>query len=509
MSRAEEFIDKQFNERHRWQSPPVTRDTHLQRFTKRAFDIIVSFFGLLILSPFFLYIAYRIKRDSPGPIYYHGPRIGYKGKTFKIYKFRTMYECPDSYAGPRLTGNGDQRITPIGSILRDTKLNELPNLLNVLKGEMSFVGPRPEDPEIIAQWPDDVREEILSVRPGMTSPASITYRNEEQILSSHNVMDEYLSKVMPEKLRLDQLYVRHHTFLGDLDVIFATLTMLLPGMRKKQVAETALFQGPLTSFVRKNLTWFLADTLVAMIAISLSVLIWRIQSPLNLGVWRVLANSVVLAAGLAIFNNLFGLKLISWRYASPLYAIVLGLSTSLSILLYSLVSYLQPALYMPVGLQIDFGIFAFIGFVLVRYRERLITGLASRWTRWRSQRSMIGERVLIIGAGDAGQLAIWLLEKSAMANAFSIVGIVDDDYRKVDQYINGYKVLGTTNEIPAIVNQNNIGLILFAISRLSEKDRRRILDKCQGLPARILMITDLLQLIRNYFVRQAKEVTSE
>jgi len=105
MSRAEEFIDKQFNERHRWQSPPVTRDTHLQRFTKRAFDIIVSFFGLLILSPFFLYIAYRIKRDSPGPIYYHGPRIGYKGKTFKIYKFRTMYECPDSYTGPRLTGH--------------------------------------------------------------------------------------------------------------------------------------------------------------------------------------------------------------------------------------------------------------------------------------------------------------------------------------------------------------------------------------------------------------------
>ncbi|MBP8857546.1 MAG: sugar transferase [Anaerolineaceae bacterium] len=509
MSRAEEFIDKQFNERHRWQSPPVTRDTMLQRFTKRTFDIIISFFGLLILSPFFLYIAYRIKRDSPGPIYYHGPRIGYKGKTFKIYKFRTMYECPDSYTGPRLTGNGDQRITPFGSFLRDTKLNELPNLLNVLKGEMSFVGPRPEDPEIIAQWPDDVREEILSVRPGMTSPASITYRNEEQILSSHNVMDEYLSKVMPEKLRLDQLYVRHHTFLGDLDVIFATLTMLLPGMRKKQVAETALFQGPLTSFVRKNLTWFLADSLVALIAISLSVLIWRIHTPLNLGVWRVLANSVVLATGLAIFNNLFGLKQISWRYASPLYVIGLGISTSLSILLYSLVSYLLPALFMPVGLRINLGIFAFIGFVLVRYRERLITGLATRWTRWRSQRSMIGERVLIIGAGDAGQLAIWLLEKSAMANAFSIVGIVDDDYRKVDQYINGYKVLGTTNEIPAIVNQNNIGLILFAISRLSEKDRRRILDKCQGLPARILMITDLLQLIRNYFVRQAKEVTSE
>jgi lipopolysaccharide/colanic/teichoic acid biosynthesis glycosyltransferase len=509
MSRAEEFIDRQFKERNRRQSQLAARNTFLQRFTKRAFDMLGSFFGLLFLSPYFLYIAFRIKRDSPGPVFYHGPRIGYKGKTFKIYKFRTMYEHPDSYAGPRLTGNGDQRITPFGSFLRDSKVNELPNLINVFRGEMSFVGPRPEDPEIIAQWPDELREEILSVRPGMTSPASITYRNEEEMISSLNVMDEYLRKVMPEKLRLDQLYVHHHTFLGDLDVIFATLTMLLPGMRKKQVAESVLFQGPLTSFVRKNVTWFLADTFVALIAIILSVLIWRIQSPLNLGIWRVLANSVVLAAGLAIFNNLFGLKQISWRYASPLYAIVLGLSTSLSILLYSLVSYLQPALFMPVGLRIDFGIFAFVGFVLVRYRVRLVTGLATRWTRWRSQRSMIGERVLIIGAGDAGQLAIWLLEKSAMANAFSIVGIVDDDFRKGDQYIAGYKVLGTTSDIPAIVQQHNIGLILFAISRLSEKDRQRILDKCHDLPARILMITDLLQLIRNYFGRQAKEVTNE
>lgn len=506
MSRAEEFIDRQFKDRNRRQSSPAARNTFLQRFTKRAFDVIVSVFGLLLLSPFFLYIIYRIKRDSPGPAYYHGPRIGYKGKRFEIYKFRTMYEHPESYAGPRLTGKGDQRVTPFGSFLRDSKLNELPNLMNVFKGEMSFVGPRPEDPEIIAQWPDEVREEILSVRPGMTSPASITYRNEEEMISSFNVMDEYLRNVMPEKLRLDQLYVHHHTFLGDLDVIFATLTMLLPGMRKKQVAESVLFQGPLTSFIRKNVTWFLVDTFVALIAISLSVLIWRIHSPLNLGVLRVLANSLILATGLVIFNNLFRLNQISWRYASPRYAIVLGLSTSLSTLLYSLVIYLQPALFMPVGLRIDFGIFASIGFVLVRYRERLVTGLATRWTRWRSQRSMIGERVLIIGAGDAGQLAIWLLEKSAMANAFSIVGIVDDDFRKVGQYINGYKVLGTTSDIPAIVQQHNIGLILFAISRLSEKDRQRILDKCHDLPARILMITDLLQLIRNYFVRQAKEV---
>jgi lipopolysaccharide/colanic/teichoic acid biosynthesis glycosyltransferase len=509
MSRAEEFIDKQAKEYQRWFSPPEVTVSWLQRFSKRAFDIAASLFGLIVLSPVFLYIAIRIKRDSPGPIYYRGERIGYKGKTFLIRKFRTMYECPDSYAGPRLTGNGDQRITPFGGLLRDTKLNELPNLINVFRGEMSFVGPRPEDPEIIAQWPDEVRTEILSVRPGMTSPASITYRNEEQILNSHNVMDEYLRKVMPEKMRLDQLYVRHHTFLGDLDVIFATLTMLLPGMRKKQVAEATLFEGPMTRFVRENVSWFLVDTVIAFTAISVSVLIWRIHAPLDLGAWRVFLNAVVLAAGLAFFNNLFGLKRISWRYASPLHVVDLALSTGLSLLLYSLLTRVQPLLKLPIELMANFGIIAFLGFVLVRYRERLITGLASRWIRWRSQTSLMGERVLIIGAGDAGQLAIWLLEKSAMASAFSIVGIVDDDFRKFDQRINGYRVLGTTNDIPEIVHKHNIGLIMFAISRLSDKDRKRILEKCNNLPARVLMITDLLQLISNYFVKQAKEVTSE
>ena len=104
--------------------------------------------GLFLLSPFFGIIAWAIKRDSPGPIFYRGRRVGRGGKEFTILKFRTMYECPESYAGPCITAKDDERIMPLGRWLRDTKINELPQLWNVLRGEMSLVGPRPEDPEI-------------------------------------------------------------------------------------------------------------------------------------------------------------------------------------------------------------------------------------------------------------------------------------------------------------------------------------------------------------------------
>ena len=144
----------------------------LFNFLKRLADLILSGAGLLILSPFFGLIAILIKREGPGPVFYRGPRSGRFGREFGILKFRTMTETAESYNGPRITAKDDKRITSLGKWLRDTKLNELPQLWNVLVGDMSLVGPRPEDPEIVKSWPEDARREILSIRPGITSPAS-------------------------------------------------------------------------------------------------------------------------------------------------------------------------------------------------------------------------------------------------------------------------------------------------------------------------------------------------
>ncbi len=214
----------------------------IDNFIRRALDIILSLIGMVVLSPLFITTAIIIKRTSSGPVFYWGPRAGKDGKTFMIMKFRTMYERKESYQGPKVTAENDPRITPLGRFLRQTKLNELPQLWNVVKGDMSLVGPRPEDPTIVKEWPEEVRKEILSVRPGITSPASVVYRNEEDLLRSSNLMDTYLWDILPTKLRLDQIYVRNRSVLSDMDVVFWTSIALIPRL-KKSLFQNIYFTG--------------------------------------------------------------------------------------------------------------------------------------------------------------------------------------------------------------------------------------------------------------------------
>lgn len=505
MSRTVDFIDKQAARGFTLDVKTQKRGV-MTRFFKRVLDILGSGFGLVVFSLLFLYIAIRIKRESPGPVYYRGERVGRDGRVFWILKFRTMYETPENDKGLRLTVKNDQRVTPFGAWLRQTKLNELPNFWNVFVGDMSLVGPRPEDPAFVEEWPEDVKAEVLSVRPGMTSPASVIFRDEEEMLVGTSVLDDYLKSILPEKLRLDQLYVRDYSFFGDLDVIFMTMVMLIPGLRQKKVKEGLLFDGPLVAFGRMYISWFLVDTFIAFLAISIATLLWRIQIPLDIGFGRMLLLAVGLAFILGLTNTLFGLKNISWRYASPTHVFDIALSTALALVLFALLSHPLLSIRLPINLLINIGLLAFGGFVATRYRERLLTGLASRWLRWRGQASLMGERVLIIGAGDAGQLAIWLMEKSNLYSAFSIVGMVDDDYTKVKKYVNGYPVLGTTRDIPAIVAKKSIGLILFAITRVNSKERERILNTCKDLQVRVVLIPDLLKVVSDYLRKQTREV---
>ena len=501
-----DFIDKQAA-RGFVPGSDVPQRRLIIRVLKRFMDVFVSALGLLLLSPLFLYISIRIKCESPGSIFYRGDRVGRNGVLFKILKFRTMYENHEKDNGLPLTIKNDQRVTPYGNRLRESKLNELPNLWNVLVGEMSLVGPRPEDPAFVEAWPEDVKAEVLSMRPGITSPASIIFRDEEALLGGNSVMDDYLRSILPEKLRLDQLYVRYYNFFGDWDVLLMTFVMLIPGVRKQEVQEGLLFDGPLVSFGRSYFSWFVLDALVAFIAISGAVLIWRIQEPLEIGFWRMVLLALGLAFTIALTNSILGLKKISWRYASPTHVFDIALSTFLALGLFVLVSHIFPSINLPISLVINIGIFAFAGFVLVRYRELLLSGLAARWTRWRSQSSLISERVLIIGAGDAAQLAIWLMEKSDLHPLFSIVGMVDDDYRKQRRTITEYPVLGTTRDIPEIVKAKSIGLILFSIARISQQDRERILNTCKALGVRVILIPELMKVMNDYLSQQTKEVS--
>jgi len=193
--------------------------------TKRLFDILASSFGLLVLSPFFLAIAIRIIREDGGPVFYRGLRVGLHGKSFRIFKFRTMVVEAENQ-GASSTSDDDPRITRIGKWLRKYKLDELPQLINVLNGEMSFVGPRPE----VKKFTDLFSEEekaILTVRPGITDWASIWNPDEGALLKGSLDPDkDYLEKIRPEKIRLQLEYVKRRSLWVDLKIIVQTLAKL-------------------------------------------------------------------------------------------------------------------------------------------------------------------------------------------------------------------------------------------------------------------------------------------
>lgn len=170
-------------------------------FMKRFFDIIVSALALIILTPLLLLISVLVKLTSPGPIFYRAERIGKNGKPFKLYKFRSMASDADK-GGPKITASGDARVTPLGRWLRKFKLDELPQFINVLKGEMSTVGPRPEDPHYVNFYSAEQRK-VLDVLPGITSAASVRYRHEERILNGEGWERQYSEKVLPAKLAIE------------------------------------------------------------------------------------------------------------------------------------------------------------------------------------------------------------------------------------------------------------------------------------------------------------------
>jgi lipopolysaccharide/colanic/teichoic acid biosynthesis glycosyltransferase len=187
----------------------------------RLLDGVISVAGLILLGPLFAVIALLIKLDSPGPVFHRAVRVGRGGRLFRLYKFRSMV-ADARFKGPGITAAGDTRVTEFGRFLRKTKLDELPQLLNVLKGEMSLVGPRPEDPRYVAYYTPEQRA-VLSTRPGITSPASLQYRHEEQLLSSMDWEHTYIKEVMADKLRIELDYLRDRTLYSDVRVILETL----------------------------------------------------------------------------------------------------------------------------------------------------------------------------------------------------------------------------------------------------------------------------------------------
>lgn len=195
--------------------------------TKRALDLLAAATGLVVLFPLLLFIAVAVKLDSPGPVLFRQERVGRNGELFRIRKFRTMVRDAPRLGGAITVGH-DPRITRVGHWLRQYKLDELPQLIDVLLGDMSLVGPRPEVPRYVALYPPGIRERVLSVRPGLTDNASLAYIDESaQLAGAADPEREYVEKILPEKLRLYVEYVDNRSLALDLSIIGRTAARII------------------------------------------------------------------------------------------------------------------------------------------------------------------------------------------------------------------------------------------------------------------------------------------
>jgi lipopolysaccharide/colanic/teichoic acid biosynthesis glycosyltransferase len=210
---------------------PVRQRTgdRVRRGVKRAIDIAASALGLVVLSPLFLVIALLVVLDSRGPVFFRADRVGYRGRPLRMLKFRKMHH---NASGAPLTMSEDARFTRVGRLLARTKIDELPQLWHVLRGEMSLIGPRPEDPGFVAERPEDYGE-ILRVRPGITGLSQIAFAEESEILCKEDPLHHYRSRIFPQKIRLDRMYAANPSIKMDFRILFWTFAAVL---LRRQVA---------------------------------------------------------------------------------------------------------------------------------------------------------------------------------------------------------------------------------------------------------------------------------
>lgn len=383
-------------------------------FGKRLFDIVFSLVGLLVFLPFGLAIALLIKLTDRGPVFFRQVRVGFEGRQFRILKFRTMYVGADK-AGPAVTKDRDPRITGIGRILRRTKLDEMPQLWNVLTGEMSFVGPRPEVPRYVERYTEEQRQ-LLQLKPGITDLATLMFRNEEALLrNAPDVEDFYMRHCVPRKFNLNMQYARRATLSEDIFLILQTLCpyWLAVGFGYSLLLAVSLwvsyflrfeFSIPANEYV--NL-WKLGPGVVLL---QLGFLFWRRHLSGLLSYFD-LVEMKGLAAGLI---QVCAVCLIIW-----------GLSGG---------QYMPGRSILIIDCVVAFVLLSITRVQLRSWRERHRGHLDS------GDSDSSSLRVGIIGAGEVGG---WLLRQLARGRRQRrVVAFFDDDPQKWHRHLCGVEIVG-------------------------------------------------------------------
>ena len=416
------------------------------RVFKRALDVLVAAAGLLLLAPLLLLIAAAIKLDSPGPVFFRQERVGRHGMLFRIFKFRTMTLGPPT-GDIQVTVAGDRRITRVGAVLRRTKLDELAQLLDVLRGTMSLVGPRPEVPRYVAHYPADWRERLLSVRPGITDFASVRYHNENELLAcAADPEREYIEVVLPTKLRYALHYVDNPSFANDLQVLGLTLrTVFVPSLPSSWSAirmnDSKLWpwldQAMSALNPRNRALAMAADALVILAC-------WHVTYLFRLGFerWQPgrpwyddwVSLGVVLAYLLCM--ALTGVPRGLWRFFGfddfkriAAACLMAGLICAVAVLMAQLVGVARAVLLLH-------PLFCMLALGLMRMAYRMV------WEHARARVSGddgVPRRAIVLGAGEAARRLVAAIHRR---DGWTVLALLDDDPAKRGLRISGVTVQG-------------------------------------------------------------------
>lgn len=441
--------------------------------TRRFGEILVAAFAMVLVSPVMLVCAILVKLDSRGPVLFTAPRVGKDGREFRIYKIRTMGGSDGS--APRVTAVDDPRITRVGARLRRWRLDELPQLFNVLRGDMALVGPRPEDPRYVRHYTDEQRR-VLDAAPGLTSPATLAYVDEESMLAGGDPERLYLDVILPAKLRIELDYLKSRTLRTDVGVLVRTLASPL---RRRSRAVSRF-----TPFVRQHVPWLAIDMPVVVASYCLAFVLRFLDSPApppSESYSVVLVASVVVAPIYALLNGLLRVNRREWRFATAAEVRPIALSCFLATFLTGLLDFaigMNRDRPVPLSIVLLGGFFAFSGFVGVRYRARLLQRMGGR-------RRGSATRTLIYGAGQAAQAIALRLLTYGDAGDVDIVGFIDEDPRSRGLSIHNIRVLGAREDLAAVVLARKIELIVVALDNVTGEQIREILTIAEGTAAQI------------------------
>jgi lipopolysaccharide/colanic/teichoic acid biosynthesis glycosyltransferase len=449
-----------------------------QATAKRLFDFAIASAGLFVLSPLFAVIAILIKLDTRGPVFFRQERAGPEGTTFRIFKFRTM--IVGAYrSGARLTVKRDPRITAVGHVLRWSKLDELPQLLNVFLGDMAFVGPRPEDPYFTNFYAPHLRD-VLSVKPGIIGPSQMDGRDEIEKYPEgcENVEEYYIQHILPEKLERDLEYVRSATFLSDVRFLVHGFVHVLLSQFKR-------------GFFARNRYRFAAlgaDMLLMIAAYVMANLIkfdWSLEPALWAYAGKTLAWVLVIKPPVFVYYGLYQ-RSTRWLGRRDLAALVKAVSASSALLVIAATFSVQR--HSRAVFVIDWIMLLFLvgG---VRYMVRSIQSGADR-----NEERGPYIKVLVAGAGHGGETILRSLLEDP-SSRFMPVGIIDHEPHRWGALIHGVRVMGGATDIAMSASLHGVEMVLVSLVDLDPVVLREITEACNklGLEYRLVpALSDLL-----------------